>query len=200
MTTKGTVEKTSDKELRRSERNKGNGASGKDDFSLSAPPPLQVKERLLACVKTSTPTKEVPLDEEAQLDKTLGELERSIHETERRLKEMVDQQRVKGKEDKLECMRKALDKTQKKLKDAEEEGENKAKDVVKSDLIENEKLTKKAHKTLADLGLVSDTDETSSESSESSGSLKFLNQLKPSFSRKHKKEERFEQRFFIFFK
>ena len=89
------------------------------------------------------------MDEEAQLDKTLGELERSIHETERRLKEMVDQQRVKGKEDKLECMRKALDKTQKKLKDAEEEGENKAKDVVKSDLIENEKLTKKAHKNIS---------------------------------------------------
>ena len=88
--------------LRCSERNKGDGASGKDDFSLPAPPPpLQVKERLLASEKTSTPTRAVPLDEEAQLDKTLGEMERSIHETERRLKEMVDQQRVKGKKDKL---------------------------------------------------------------------------------------------------
>ena len=118
--------------MRRSERNKGDGASGKDDFSL--PAPLQVKERLLAGEKTSTPTRAVPLDEEAQLDKTLGEMERSIHETERRLKEMVDQQRVKGKKDKLERMRKTLEKTQKKLKDAEEEGENKAKDVVISDL------------------------------------------------------------------
>ena len=51
MATKDTVEKTSDKELRRSERNKGDGASGKDDFSL--PAPLQVKERLLAGEKTS---------------------------------------------------------------------------------------------------------------------------------------------------
>ena len=79
MATKDTVEKTSYKELRRSERNKGDGASGKDDFSL--PAPLQVKERLLASDKTSTPTRAVPLDEEAQLDKTLGEMERLIHET-----------------------------------------------------------------------------------------------------------------------
>ena len=42
---------------------------------------------------TSSPKKEVPLDKETQLDKNMADIEQSIHETERRLKEMVNQQR-----------------------------------------------------------------------------------------------------------
>ena len=82
-------DKTGDKDLRKSERiNKGDGSGEKIDLSL--PPPLHLKERgAAAATMTSTPRKESVLDEEARLDKDIGEMEKSIHEAEKQLGEMV---------------------------------------------------------------------------------------------------------------
>ena len=111
-------DKTGDKDLRKSERiNKGDGSGEKVDLSL--PQPLQLKERGAApAATTSTPRM---LDEEARLDKDIGEKEKSIHEAEKQLGEIVQKQRLQGKTDKLERLRQKLEKSQKKLKDAEEE-------------------------------------------------------------------------------
>ena len=105
-------DKTGDKDLRKSERiNKGDGSGEKVDLSL--PPPLQLKDRgAAAATTTSTPRKESMLDEEARLDKDIGEMEKSIHEAEKQLGEMVQKQRLQGKKDKLERLRQDQDQDQ----------------------------------------------------------------------------------------
>ena len=82
-------DKTGDKDLRKSERiNKGDGSGETVDLSL--PPPLQLKEHgAAAATTTSTPRKESMLDEEVRLDKDIDEMEKSIHEAEKQLGEMV---------------------------------------------------------------------------------------------------------------
>ena len=137
-------DKTGDKDLRKSKRiNKGDGSGEKVDLSL--PPPLQLKERGAAAdTTTSTPRKESVLDEEARLDKDIGEMEMSIHEAEKQPGEMVQKQRLQGKKDKLERLRQKLEKSQKKLKDVEEEGETKSKDDVISDLRKDKKTDKES--------------------------------------------------------
>ena len=188
--------KASDKDLRRSERNKSDKSQGKDGKStdkddLSLPPPLQVQERLAAKGKTSsatsTPKKVTFSDDEARLDRSIDQMERSIHEAETQLNELVHQKRIKGNQERLERLKQTLDKTKKKVKEAEEEGEKKEEELVMSDLRKNEK--KKAHKTLSNLGLVSDTEDSSSESSESSESLEFLNQFETSNATKQKRHK-----------
>ena len=102
---------------------------------------------------------------------------------------MVDKKRLQGKKAKLVRLKEKFEKSQKKLKEAEEEGENRA-DVLISDLRKDEKLKKEVHKTLADFGLVSDFDQTISDSyvsSDSSDILKFVEPLKN--SKKHKKKK-----------
>ena len=135
------AEKTSDKDLRRSERNKGDKSPGKDGKStekddLSHPPPLQ--ERLAAKGKTSTatstPKKVTFSDDETRLDRSIDQMERSIHEAEAQLNELVHQKRIRGKQERLERLKQTLDKTKKKVKEAEEEGEKKEEELVMSDL------------------------------------------------------------------
>ena len=106
---------------------------------------MQLKESGAAAgITTSTPWKESVLEEEARLDKDIGEMEKSIHEIEKQLGDMVQKQRLQGKKDKLERLRQKLEKSQKKLKDAEEEGETKSKDVVISDLRKDKKTDKES--------------------------------------------------------
>ena len=88
-------------------------------------------------------------------------------------------------------MKQKLDQSQRKVKDAKE-GEKKT-EILISDLRKVTKLKKKAHKTLADLGLVSDSDQSVSDTSSSSQSnssdfLKFVEPLKRHKTHKTKKQ------------
>ena len=115
------------------------------DYSL--PPPLQIKERLQG---QSTPKKPV-LEEESVIDKDISEMEKSIQEEDTQIEDIT-----KNKE-KLDQLKRKLQKSQKKLKATEEEGEGQVKNVTINDLRKNEKICKKAHKTLSSLGLVSES-------------------------------------------
>ena len=122
---------------------------------------------------------------------TLGAMEKSIQDEEQTLKDMVDQKRVQAKRSKLERLKEKLNQSQRKVKDAKE-GEKKT-EILISDLRKDTKLKKKAHQTLADLGLVSDSDQSVSDTSSSSQSdssefLKFVEPLKTHKKHKTKKQ------------
>ena len=209
--------RTQDAEPRRSDRlTKG------DTDAYALPAPLQAKERKAAekaaakaAAKTaekaaakvaekaaakaaektttfsaSTPQKTTTVtEEEAQFDLDIDLMEKSIQDEEQKLKDMVDQKRVQAKKTKLERLK--LGQSQRIVKDAKE-GEKKT-EILISDLRKDTKLKKKAHKTLADLGLVSDSDQSVSDTSSSSQSdssdfLKFVEPLKTHLKHKTKKQ------------
>ena len=115
---------------RRSERNK-NEKTEKTDFSLS--PPLQLTERLQA----STPSKSISA-EELNLDKEISEMETSIRQAESQLEDLEAKSRLRAKQDqdRLSEMKKQLDRKQKKLKSAQEEGEKKLLTLLKLQISE----------------------------------------------------------------
>lgn len=80
---------------------------------------------------------------------------------------MVDHKPVQAKKSKQERLKEKLNRSQKKVRDAKQ-GEKKP-EVFISDLRKDCRLKKKANKTLADLCLVSDSNQTISGSSLSSG-------------------------------
>ena len=201
-------------ETRRSERVK-QAESG----AYALPPPLQVTERqatkaaekaaekaakatakaaakaaamtaaTTASVTASTPQKASVSVEEAQLDLDIDIMEKSILDTERKLKDLVDEKRVQNKREKLERLKEKLDRSQKKVEEAEI-GEKKS-EILVSDLRKDNKLKKKAQNTLADLGLFSDSDQSASDSSVSSDSSDILNFTEPRKTHKaHKSKKR----------
>ena len=130
-----------------------------------------------ASVTTSTPQKASVSVEEAQLDLDIDIMEKSILDTERKLKDLVDEKRFQNKREKLERLKTKLDRSQKKVKKAEI-GEKKS-EILVSDLRKDNKLKKKAQNTLTDLGLFSDSDQSASDSSVSSDSSDILNFTEP---------------------
>ena len=107
-------------------------------------------------------------------------MEKSVQDKEQKLETMVDQKPVQAKRAKLAQLEK-LDKSLGKFKDAK--GEKKT-EVLISDLGKDVKL-----KTLADLGLVSDS--SLSSQSDSSDFLKFVWPLKTHKQHKNKKAFKF---------
>ena len=54
---------------------------------------------------TSTPKKVAFTVDEAQLDRSIDQMERSINEADTQLKELVHQKRLKGKQERLERLK-----------------------------------------------------------------------------------------------
>ena len=102
--------------------------------------------------------KETRFEEESVIDKDISEIEKSIQEVEKQIEDIAKNKRLQEKKDKLDQLKRKLQKSQKKLKATEEEGEGQVKDVTINDLrknekaCKNEKVCKKAHKTLSSLG------------------------------------------------
>ena len=81
---------------------------------------------------------------------------------------MNKNKRLQEKKDKLDQLKRRLQKSQQKLKAKEVEGEEQIKEITLNDLRKNDKVSKKAHKTLCSLGIVSESEQSSDESSDSS--------------------------------
>ena len=136
--------------------------------------------------------------EELNLDKEISEIETSICQAESQLEDLEAKSRLRAKQDKLSKVKKQLDRKQKKLKSAQEEGEKKTFDIVKvTDLRNNDKLLKTANEKLAKLGLFHteedyvdpSLDSFSSSSASSSDSYGIIDPFIPETSlRKRKKK------------
>ena len=124
------------------------------------PTPLQLKEKLL---DQSTPKKPV-VEDESVIDNEISEMENSIQKVEKQLDEMTRNKRLQEKKDRLDQLKWRLEKSQKKLKAKEEEAESQMKDVTIDELRKKDKISKKAHKTLSSLGLVSESEQSSDDS------------------------------------
>ena len=136
--------------------------------------------------------------EELNLDKEISEIETSVCQPESQLEDLEAKSRVQAKQDKFSKVKKQLNRKQKKLKSAQEEGEKKTFDIVKvTDLRDNDKLLKTANEKLANLGLFHteedyvdpSSDSFSSSSASSSDSYGIIDPFIPETNlRKRKKK------------
>lgn len=175
----------------------------KEDYAL--PPPLQQSENKKIAV-TSTPVKRSM--EEEELDKQLELIEKSICETESQLQEIDHQKKLQEKKAKLERLQKQLSRNERKIKKETEEGEvSKSKvektakcsakqshkstsDIQIKDLKSNGKLRKKAQQKLLNLGLYSESDVESVDSSSDSTSTDLSDSSSDSSSKRRSSKKK----------